>query len=266
MWWVARSSTHDDDHTEVVSRALHALHKGLEELEKWYKSLDNCEPFNEETRLPPNHPRFFPFTRCYSLRTKTGSTMVEFDYIAPLQPDLSTCCVFHAKTKESPPRDIVVKFVQRYSRKVHAILAEVKMAPALLYYGRLDHGVAAKYGRRWRMVVMDYFKGQPSYEGERHKNVNVAQQVLKAINLVHKHGYVLGDVRPPNVVIGEENVVKLIDFDWSGKWKEGDGGVQYPAYMSKGIWVDGVEPTGKIEKSHDLAMHEKWFSPSSPAK
>jgi len=137
------------------------------------------------------------------------------------------------------------------------------VAPALLYYGRIDPEV--DYGN-WKMVVMEYLEGKPSYVGTSHRDADVSKKVLEAIQIVHSAGYVLGDVRPPNVMIGEEGEVKLIDFDWAGEWKEGDGGVRYPAYMSNHIWTDGIAPMEKIKKSHDIDMHKRWFSPNSPCK
>ena len=116
------------------------------------------------------------------------------------------------------------------------------------------------------MVVMEYFNGKPSYEGDRHRDVDVSKKVLEAIQVVHSAGYVLGDVRPPNVMVGEGNKVKLIDFDWAGEWKEGEDGIRYPAYMTQGIWTDGIEPMERIKKSHDIDMHAMWFSPNSPCK
>jgi RIO-like serine/threonine protein kinase len=109
---------------------------------------------------------------------------------------------------------------------------------------------------------MDYFDGKPSYDGDRHRDADVLKKVFEAVKVMHSAGYVLGDVRPPNVMIGKEDQVMLIDFDWAGK----EGDVRYPAYMSEGIWTDGIEWMEKINKTHDTDMHKKWFSPNSPCK
>jgi serine/threonine protein kinase len=263
MLWVGHSTTHDDDHTRFVSRALHALSVAIDELREWYKTLDddNFPLFDEEMKAPANHPRFFPFAYRYPLVGEDFRTVVEFEYLCPLQPDQSTCVTFRAMTKggSHPKKQVVVKFVQRYSSEVHDVLAAVSMAPSLLYYGRIDPDV--DYGK-WKMVVMDYFDGKPSYDGDRHRDADVSKKVLEAIKVVHSAGYVLGDVRPPNVMIGEEDQVMLIDFDWAGE----EGGVWYPAYMSEGIWTDGIERMEKIKMTHDTDMHKKWFSPNSPRK
>ena len=141
MWWVGHSTTHDDNHTRVVSCALRALSLGIDELQEWYKSLDNHTLFDEEKKAPVNHPRFFPFAYRYPLVAENFSSTVEFEYLCPLQPDQSTCVTFRATTKGSNPKEIVVKFVQRYCREVHDVLAAAGMAPTLLYYGRIDPDV-----------------------------------------------------------------------------------------------------------------------------
>jgi len=162
MWWVGHSSTHDDDHTQVVACALHALSLGIDELCEWYKTLDNHALFDEEKKTPANHPRFFPFAYRYPVVAEDFSTVVEFEYLCPLQPDQSMCITFHAITKGSNPKEVIVKFVQRYCREVHDVLAVAGMAPTILYYGHIDPDV--DYGN-WKMVVMEYLEGKPSYVG-----------------------------------------------------------------------------------------------------
>jgi hypothetical protein len=80
MLWVGHDTTHDDDHTQFVSRALHALSVAIDELQEWYKTLDNVDfpLFDEEIKAPANHPRFFPFAYCYPLVGEDFSTVVEF--------------------------------------------------------------------------------------------------------------------------------------------------------------------------------------------
>jgi hypothetical protein len=81
-----------------------------------YKTLDNCALFDEEKKTPANHPRFFPFAYRYPVVAGDFSTTVEFEYLCPLQPDQSTCITFHAITKGSNPKEVVVKFVQGLPR------------------------------------------------------------------------------------------------------------------------------------------------------
>ena len=119
------------------------------------------------------------------------------------------------------------------------------------------------------MVVMETSTASLHRRGIAIRDVDVSKKVLEAIQVVHSAGYVLGDVRPPNVMIGEVDEVKLIDFNWAGEWTEGDGSdgaVRYPAYMSQGIWTDGIKPMEKINKNPYIDMPAKWLSPNSPCK
>jgi hypothetical protein len=114
MLWVGHSTTHDDNHTQLVSHALHVLSMVIEELQEWYKILDkdNFSLFNKDTKVPLNHPRFFPFAYCYPMVGEDFSSAVQFEYLFPLQPDQSTCVTFLAKTKGESQKEVVVKFVQ----------------------------------------------------------------------------------------------------------------------------------------------------------
>lgn len=168
-----------------------------------------------------NHPQFFPFAYRYPSLGGDFHTAVEFEYISPLQPDQSTCITFLAKTRGESTKEVVVKFFQRYSAEVHRVLTAADMAPHLLYYGQIDPEIA--FGM-WKMVVMEYFNGKPLHDGDCHRDFDVSEKVFRAITAVHLVGYVHGDVHPPNVLIGRENQVMLIDFDWAGK----EGNVRYP--------------------------------------
>ncbi|KDR71493.1 hypothetical protein GALMADRAFT_229467 [Galerina marginata CBS 339.88] len=53
-------------------------------------------------------------------------------YIVPLEPD-SVCTTFLAKTNGPASDHIVVKFVHRYNKEAHELLAANSMAPKLRY-------------------------------------------------------------------------------------------------------------------------------------
>jgi RIO-like serine/threonine protein kinase len=79
----------------------------------------------------------------------------------------------------------------------------------------------------WKLVVMEYFNGKPLYDGNSNNDTYVPGKVLKAIEVMHLARYVLGNVRPPNVMIGKEDQVMLVDLNCGGK----EGEAWYPAYM-----------------------------------
>lgn len=254
MLWVGHSSTHDEDTTKDIARVFYALSRAFNELEMWYEHIIASQrPVFRPGFL--NHPRFFPFATRYPLSGEDfDAGAVEFEYIAPLQKS-SICVTFLAEIKPSnsqPGKRIVIKFAQRYCPEVHRLLASRSMAPDLLYCGRID---ASTPYRNWKLVVMDFFDGEPSYEGDRHKDPDVYEKVAAIIGVAHGAGFVLGDVRPPNVLISGAGAVKMIDFDWAGR----EGAVRYPAHMSSGLWVPGVAPAALVEKAHDTGMLARWF-------
>ena len=61
------------------------------------------------------------------------------------------------------------------------------------------------------MVVMEYVEAGPNKPQDRH-------QIEKALSLLHTHGYVFGDLQEPNVLYDSNGQVKLIDFDWCGRY------------------------------------------------
>ncbi len=79
----------------------------------------------------------------------------------------------------------------------------------------------------------------------------VRSQVRKAIELLHGHNFVFGDLRLPNVMVTRDMKVRLIDFDWAGV----DGQARYPLLISEGIgWPEGVEALALMTREHDLDM------------
>ncbi|KDQ57045.1 hypothetical protein JAAARDRAFT_157094 [Jaapia argillacea MUCL 33604] len=255
MMWVGRSTTHDEDRTEDVARLFYALALAIKELKNWYQTIGDRPAWSSGML---SHPRFFPFADCYPLNGEDfDAGIVRFQYKYPLQTS-STCVSFlaHAEPGTEGSKPIVIKFVQRYCPELHRLLAAQDAAPKLLYHGRIDKSTPY---RNWTMVVMAYFDGKPSYEDDLYKTGDVCRKVASIVTSAHLAGFVLGDVRPPNVLVSATGVVKLIDFDWAGR--EGDE-VRYPAHISDapGFWVDGVEAKALIKRSHDQAMVAKYFS------
>ena len=77
------------------------------------------------------------------------------------------------------------------------------------------------YRQAISMVVMDYVDGDTFGEAKTKVSKNLVETVRstvqKALNLLHSHGLVFGDLRPLNVMITKDGKVKLIDFNWAGE-------------------------------------------------
>ena len=91
--------------------------------------------------------------------------IVDFAYVKPLECD-ATCVTFLAKTLETSPKSIVVKFVECYGVAAHKLLEEIHIAPRLLYYLVGISDDSPTYGRL-RMVVMEYLDGMTANQAQK---------------------------------------------------------------------------------------------------
>jgi serine/threonine protein kinase len=82
----------------------------------------------------------------------------------------------------------------------------------------------------------------------------VRHDVRRALDLLHDHGLVFGDLRPPNIMITDKGEVELIDFDWAGE----QGQVRYPSLMWSSVsWSVGVKWLDIITYAHDDDMFSR---------
>ena len=68
----------------------------------------------------------------------------------------------------------------------------------------------------------------------------------------HHHPYGLLQPLPiPATIVGPDDVIKLVDFDWSGK----QGEVVYPPFQNPKVeWHPDLRVSVKIQKEHDLHL------------
>ncbi|PCH37406.1 hypothetical protein WOLCODRAFT_84409 [Wolfiporia cocos MD-104 SS10] len=251
--WLGHSRTVDDDRALRLARTFYALGRAIKRLESFYEGL-----------VPPHdeNARFFPLATAY----KAGEQTINFKYVKPLKGSDASCATFLAAECEGARRRIVVKFVERYGERAHRLLAKERLAPELLYYGDIWLSGPEQRGCGPRkMVVMEYVAGMAAgdaaYENDGILPKGVHPAVQRAVSLLHEHGMVHGDVRPPNVIIEEyrkgrdvRDRVKIVDFDWAGE----EGTVRYPLHLSTAIrWADGVDDYELITAAHDDKMVAK---------
>jgi len=112
------------------------------------------------------------------------------------------------------------------------------------------------------MVVMDWVDGKTAHETETEKNEwprDAQDQIRKALETLHKAGFVFGDLRHPNIMFQGDKAL-FIDFDWSGP----AGKVLYPRHLSGKVkWPEGAGDFEPITKEHDHAMADKFFKVES---
>ena len=187
-----------------------------------------------------------PYVTLYTLLTTEPSTAaVEFEYLGSLR-EFRT--LFLCQEKQSR-RMLVVKFVTRYSPAAHLDCARRGCAPQLYGFEEAPGG--------WYMVVMEYLS--PELYGPFTLSSNkglIRDATMQHITTLHEHGYVHGDVRRPNILIGANNFIKLVDLDWADKIGE----ARYPTLVNPSLdgfnRPDGAEDKRLITVEHDLEMVE----------
>ncbi|KAI5117971.1 hypothetical protein M0805_004905 [Coniferiporia weirii] len=225
----------NDGRLASVSRLFVALKSAISRLRKYYDSL-----FDIAGHIPDG----FPFVRNYQTET--------FSYISPLAEDDPHKLIYKARHDQSG-RLLVVKFVSKYHAQAHRLLAEHQLAPVLHYAGTEDAN-AQKHGGRY-MIVMDFVEEARPWEY--YLSEDQVGQVGRAIDLLHSHDLVFGDLRRPNILItaGTQNVM-IIDFNWCSRADEG----RYPPSLNQDpeiYWAEGVGPYCIMRKQHDLDMLKK---------
>ncbi|CUA71256.1 hypothetical protein RSOLAG22IIIB_09424 [Rhizoctonia solani] len=248
MLWMA-NHPHKESRLRYLSRVFAALRDGIDHLDAYYRSLvSNISP---ATPLREDLARFYPDI-CQYQANGHETKIIYVDDINRL--------VFKAQTEDG--RYVVVKFVERYNAPAHELLALHGLAPKLLF-----DSADRLYGG-YRMVVMELIDGKPLSE---HAEITVGPQaatemlrrvcpsVEQALKLLHGDNFAFGDLRPPNIMVVEENgetKAKLVDFDWCVVAGEG----RYPVNLSEQImWPEGVARGGFIQKEHDNAMFDSIF-------
>ncbi|KAF9565850.1 hypothetical protein CPC08DRAFT_141691 [Agrocybe pediades] len=283
--WVGNSSTHEDTRVYHFAKVLNALRECIIQLKAYYDFI-NSEGQPLELKSEEAHPRFFPHPTTF---TNEKTQVISFQYLSAMEENEPTCVTFKAKILAGDSRSghVVVKFVPRYSAEVHKFLAEKGYAPNLLYIGPLPNVPkrspaqhVAPYGLSlspMQMVVMEYVETSGSTPD------NARTQLEAVLTALHARGYVFGDLRRPNILFDTEGVVKLIDFDWAGRYdqsiqedldclsgelrqklhisdNENQQGnyAYYPLNLSPSVdWAEGVKDLKPIRPAHDWDMLKK---------
>jgi hypothetical protein len=272
MKWMTLSSTEDDSRVYHNTKVFFALRECLDSLEQFYNGLsDTSTPFVDHQP----YSRYFPYPTSFTARGET----TQFRYLKSLEDD-AACVTYLAEEIETGAtgvlKKMVVKFVARYGEKVHTFLADNGHAPTLRYYGPLPnaqlsgaspkpvHGVLRS--NIMQMIVMDYIEPRENYPQD------ALQQISTILKLLHKEGYVFGDLRTPNILFDNDDKVKLIDFNWSGRYlrderqgqiNDGEDYARYPLSMSTvdGMWAEGMKPLRYILPNHDWDMFKRLQYP-----
>lgn len=254
--WLGSSTALNEPQIRRNARIFHALGQNLKRLESYYASLKipPCSPTDS------SHPRYHPSINEYSV---SHDRTVQFKIIKALKQD-SVCATFLAETLgEGSKRRVVVKFVRQYNEEAHRLLADKRMAPSLIYFGKIGtHDSDPSYGDL-RMAVMDFVGGTTLHDylgstAPKFALNSIVTGIKSVLQVLHEHGFVFADLRSSNVMITEDGRINFIDFDWVGI----DEKSVYPVMMSKLItWPPGVKGgVSVMKKEHDDYMLRQIFS------
>ena len=233
-----------NSHDQLVWRTAHtlvALRKSLDLLDKYYENLQLRRGSVSSGVLCPA-PHFQEFKSENRLFTLTYRSHLLGDELSPRSVFLADA-VFGPETESRI--QCVVKFVERYGKKGHEIMAEAGVAPELMYC-KWEATVGL-----W-VVVTRYYESQVG----RVPTPDSINDLGKGLARLHEAGLVHGDIREGNILVGTEGRAWLIDFDWC----EQVGRARYPSLLNPKVkWVPGVEPSKLIKPEHDDDMFASYL-------
>ncbi|KIM32232.1 hypothetical protein M408DRAFT_63552, partial [Serendipita vermifera MAFF 305830] len=218
---------------DKVAKVLFALKRSLQSLETYYQNLSPSPDTDNISHLNP-----------YITSFSTGTESVKFTYDGRLFPRGSTA-LFSAQSESG--RKLVVKFTTKYNHDAHRLLANSGFAPTLYYASSC--AVVPGY----TMVVMERIGVDATEVDQRERTEEMYKKVEQAVDLLHDSGYVFGDLRLVNIVVGKGGDVYLVDFDWCGK----ENVDRYPITLNDTgaiTWANGVGRGTLMRKEHDLYM------------
>jgi hypothetical protein len=263
-----------DENVMRIARIFNAAAKAIKKLNAYYDGLELSDApvpsrlFPRPTFRPVDQPDF------------------QLTFTEKLCPESETRLLFGAEITERVgathhSRKVVVKFAERYGEQAHRLLAEYHLAPRLHFCKQTQCGL-------W-MIVMDRAESQDAhtlFPGEPPDYVK--KDVDRAIQLLHQHGFVHGEICMSNILVvkrsrtqqqlmtatstteaegmemdiddsdSERPGAVLVDFDWTGK----DGEASYPPlwYKQPVPGADGgqdLDRIGVMRREHDQFMFER---------
>ena len=146
---------------------------------------------------------------------------------------------------------ILIKFVRRYSIKLHSFCAKAGHAPSILGYERLPGG--------WFAVAMEYIEPGITITKSNLRTSNKVRWIKELARLVtnfHAKNLVHGDLRDENIICKGDSVM-LVDFDWGGEVGE----ASYPRLgLSPELLEDRASSDLRITKDDDVRVLGKTLN------
>lgn len=252
----------EEDLNDAVVRVavfIRAIERARETLDEYYEALgtgssstDKPSPTKQKTAVG-NAALDYRFIGPHFSQFMNDGELFTLTYKKRFNPDRSNTSIFLAEATgetRKEPLEVVVKFSKNYGKAGHELLANAKpkaLAPKL-YYCKKEECV----GNLW-VIVMEFV---PDTVFKMHRKDSARQDIKAALELLHAHGLVFGDLRESNFTCTPEGV-KLLDFDWCGE----EGKALYPPTINLNRggeldinWHPQVNRGTLIKKEHDLYM------------
>ena len=239
----------NDHQRNMLAGLVRALRRAILALEGYYTSLHSTPPTEHCYKYvktygpkPASFLCWLPYKQSYN---HIGGSETRLSFIRRFDNDR----LLFEGSKDGNSR-VMIKFVRRYAKGLHTLLAEENLAPHLYGLDDVSGG--------WKMVVMEYMpperwvmlSNKMPPERQKYKD-----KIKEALELIHDNKFVHGDVRPYNILVPEGGGVdiRVVDFDDSGI-NEKD---KYPRE-----WNDTFRPTDAKEgallrKDHDWFMYQR---------
>jgi len=223
---------YDSKRLVLAARLFTELKSAISSLREYYKALE-----------PNSTASHFPYI------TEYGPDKVKFTYLSRLAPEQPYTLLYKAALDDMPDTPVAVKFVNQYNPRAHRLLAAQGLAPRLHYSSTEDN---VCYGKRF-LIVMDYVDLKPLVG---HLNDRQYERVQEAIDLLHSNNIVFGDLRPSNVLVGDDTVM-LVDFDWCGEAGKDCYPLAQDFLDGSMSWHSDVGPHCLMSPDHDMYMLRK---------
>ncbi|RDX56382.1 hypothetical protein OH76DRAFT_381468 [Lentinus brumalis] len=141
------------------------------------------------------------------------------------------------------------RFTRNYGEEAHRVLAAEGLAPELLYCGAPYLEYPNVDGVK---MVVSTFDGAGMHVKTCQAAANAREKPQHAVDVLHRRGFVHGDLRWRNVLVAEDGRVSLLRFDWAGRIGE----ARYPEKLGRlVIWPSGAAPGTLIMPEHD----QEWL-------
>ena len=223
---------HDDDLRRTAARFFGAAKSAILSLKNYYE-FELPRLLAHKPLIPPN-PRFL-YPNTYRL-LENPDLLQYFRYtgkhVEPGQGkwDISRRLLYFAEAAEGIPKNLCIKFVRRYGKEADQHCAQRLIAPAL-------YGLEALHGG-WYMIVMEAIDLQKysllcDMRLQDKQRKRIRDKLLDCLRSLHNDGMVHGDIRDTNLLVGPDDNIKLIDFDWAGQFGE----VRYPMNINRSTVV-----------------------------